>query len=64
MKKLTVLKFFKNSVTDVANACGVSVAAVSQWEEVIPEKQALKLDRLTDGKLTYKPRLYQKNNAA
>lgn len=60
MKKTAVLKYFKNCVTDVANACGISCASVSQWGEIIPEKNALKLERVTNGKLKYKESLYRK----
>lgn len=60
MKKKVVLKFFNNSVTEVAKACGVSCSSVSQWGEIIPEKNALKLDRLTEGKLKYRESVYRK----
>lgn len=60
MKKKAVLKYFGNSVTEVAKACGVSCSSVSQWGEIIPERNALKLDRLTDGKLKYKESMYKK----
>lgn len=60
MKKVTVLKFFKNKPTEVARMCGIDVAAVCQWGEIIPEKRAFQLERHTNGKLKYNPKLYQK----
>jgi len=47
----------------IAVALGVSDSAVSQWEMVIPERAALKLNRITGGKLAYDPSLYQKTTA-
>lgn len=60
MLKTTVLQYFNNRVTDVAEACNVSVQAVSQWGALIPEKNALKLDRNTKVKLKYDASLYSK----
>lgn len=64
MLKVDVLNHFKNRVTDVAEACGVSSAAVSQWGDVIPERAALRLDRQTNGKLKYIAKHYKKTSAA
>ena len=61
MKKEAVLKYFNNCVTDVANACRVSCASVSQWGEIIPEVNALKLERATKGKLKYESKMYEKH---
>lgn len=66
MKKSSVLEYFNdldNPVSKVAEVCGVSVAAVSQWGEVIPEKNALKLHRHTKGKLKYEEHYYDKSAA-
>jgi len=60
MKKQAVLKYFNDRVTDVAKACNVTSGSVSQWGEIIPEKHALKLERITDGKLRYIPEFYEK----
>jgi hypothetical protein len=57
MKKVEVIKYFQNP-TGVANKLRMTVGAVSQWGDVIPEKQALKLDRITNGELKYDPELY------
>lgn len=64
MKKSEVLSFFNNRASDVAKACNVSAAAVAQWGKIIPEKNALKLEKLTNGKLVYKADLYAKRLAA
>lgn len=60
MLKKTVLQYFDNCVSDVAVAMNCSAAAVSQWNEIIPERAALKLERITDGKLVYDESLYRK----
>lgn len=63
MKKTSVLEYFDNVVSEVAKACNVSTAAVSQWGEIIPEKNALKLHRHTRGKLKYEEQYYNKSAA-
>lgn len=63
MHKKDVLEFFNNRAVDVAKACRVSSAAVAQWGEIIPERNALKLERATKGKLQYNPDLYKKTAA-
>lgn len=57
MKVRTALDFYKTQQT-LAAALGISQAAVSKWRDPIPEKQALKLERITDGALKYEPALY------
>lgn len=59
MKKTDVLEHFK-SQNQAAEALGITHSSISQWGDIIPEKQALRLDRLTKGKLRYDPRLYKK----
>lgn len=59
MLKHDVIAFFGTGV-EVKRALGLrSTGTVSQWPELIPEKQALKIERLTQGKLKYDPELYQ-----
>lgn len=47
----------------LASILGVSDAAVSRWGEIIPEKQAFRLERITEGGLRYRPELYRKGRA-
>jgi hypothetical protein len=71
MKVETALKFYKTQQL-LATELGISQAAVSRWGDVMPEKQALKLDRITSGELKYDQALYtgpvqtgqEKNEAA
>lgn len=44
----------------VAKALGISDAAVSQWKEVIPEKDAYRLEGVTAGALKYQESAYRK----
>lgn len=57
MKKNTVITYFKSGV-NTAKALHISKASVSGWGEIIPEKQALKLEKITNGELKYEPSLY------
>ncbi|USH01106.1 Cro/Cl family transcriptional regulator [Grimontia kaedaensis] len=44
----------------IADTLRISQAAVSRWGDIIPEKQALRLEYLTQGALVYDPTLYKK----
>lgn len=57
MRKNTVISYFKSGV-NTAKALNISKASVSGWGEIIPEKQALKLEKITNGKLQYDSSLY------
>lgn len=64
MLKKDVIEFFGN-VTKTAEACGITLGAVSQWGEIIPREQALLLAELTRGKgrrnrLKFDPELYNR----
>ncbi len=59
MKKITAVSHFE-SITQLAKSLGITQAAVSRWGEIIPEKQALRLERITGGTLKYDPALYKK----
>lgn len=61
MLKSLVLEHFGGTVK-TASALGVSHSAVCQWSLIVPEKQALKIDRLTKGALKYSPEFYTNNN--
>ena len=45
--------------TQRAVALGISDAAVSQWKEVIPEKDAYRLEVVTAGALKYQESAYR-----
>ncbi|MEO2277684.1 hypothetical protein KDV90_01445 [Serratia marcescens] len=62
MLKEKVVKHY-GSQRAISAALGVSDSAVSQWGEVVPERIALKLSRITDGVLVYDPSFYKKSTA-
>ncbi|WP_424407393.1 Cro/CI family transcriptional regulator [Pasteurella sp. PK-2025] len=59
MLKTDVINYF-GKLENVAKALSISVSAISQWNEVIPEKNAYKLQDITKGKLKVNRELYQK----
>ena len=59
MRKSEVIEHF-GGVSKTAGALGISHPAVCRWGEVIPEKQAFVIERITKGKLKYDASLYQK----
>ncbi|AUK49140.1 Cro/CI family transcriptional regulator [Pasteurella multocida] len=59
MLKTDVINYF-GKLENVAKALSISVSAISQWNEVIPEKNAYKLQDITKGKLKVNRDLYQK----
>ncbi len=59
MHKSTVVDYY-GGISKTAVALGVTHSAVCQWGAVIPEKQALYIERLTKGKLKYDASLYSK----
>ncbi|TLU75374.1 Cro/CI family transcriptional regulator [Mannheimia varigena] len=58
MKKDEVIEHF-GTLEKVAVALGISVSAVSQWGDIIPEKNAYRLQEITEGKLKVKHSLYR-----
>ncbi|ATM01292.1 Cro/Cl family transcriptional regulator [Aeromonas sp. CA23] len=50
MKKNDVLEYF-GGVSKAANALGITRSAVSQWDDIVPESSAYKIESLTGGKL-------------
>ena len=58
MLKNTAVNFF-GSQAALAKTLKISRTAVSKWELIIPEKQAGRLDRLTDGVLSFEEAHYQ-----
>ena len=61
MKKDDVLDHF-GTLEKVAVALGISVSAVSQWGDVIPEKNAYRLQEITKGKLKVQHSLYRNSD--
>ncbi|MDE9591077.1 Cro/CI family transcriptional regulator [Xenorhabdus bovienii] len=59
MFKDDAVRFF-GSQRAIAEKLKLSDSAISQWKTIIPERAALKLSRITNGKLKYKPYLYSK----
>ncbi len=59
MKKTDVIDFL-GGVCNTAELLGITHPSVSGWTEIIPEGAALKLEKLTNGKLKYDASLYPK----
>lgn len=66
MLKSQVLRYFgapdPGAAKKTADALKITKGAVSQWGEVVPEKQAYKLEKITNGALSVDPRLYDSNS--
>ncbi|CAI1578627.1 DNA-binding transcriptional regulator DicC [Serratia proteamaculans] len=62
MNKETVISHF-GGVVNTAIALGIKHPAVCRWGSIIPEKQAMRIERLTGGELKYQPALYKKSTA-
>ena len=62
MDKQKVVEYF-GSQRAVARALGISDAAVSQWKEIIPEKDAHRLELVTSGVLKFQEKAYRKTAA-
>lgn len=60
MNKETVISHF-GGVVNTAIALGIKHPAVCRWGAIIPEKQAMRIERLTGGELKYQPTLYKKS---
>lgn len=61
MLKSDVVSYFRTkgkTLTQVAKMLNLSVGSVSGWPDIIPEVNALKLERLTKGELKYDESLY------
>ncbi|HGM7029087.1 TPA: Cro/CI family transcriptional regulator [Serratia liquefaciens] len=63
MYKETVISHF-GGVVNTAMALGIKHPAVCRWGNVIPEKQAMRIEHLTGGELKYQPELYTKSTAS
>ena len=60
MLKNQVVEYY-GGISKTAIALGVTHSAVCQWGNVIPQKQAFVIERITNGKLKYDAKLYQKS---
>lgn len=58
MLKKTVLEYF-NGVTPLAKKLNLTRGAISQWGEIIPEKNAYRIQEITEGELKVNPKLYR-----
>ncbi|PJE55630.1 Cro/CI family transcriptional regulator [Marinomonas sp. BSi20584] len=58
MDKTSVIEFYGNNQSEVARVLNITRASVSCWPDRVPELQAMKLERLTDGALKYDASLY------
>ena len=61
MYKIDVINHFGRA-TDLAQALKITSSSISQWGDIIPERQALRLERITDGSLKYAPSLYREES--
>ena len=59
MLKNQVVEYY-GGISKTAIALGVTHSAVCQWGNVIPQKKAFVIERITNGKLKYDASLYQK----
>lgn len=59
MYKEKVIKHF-GSQRRLAQSLNITRSSVSQWGAVIPEKQALRIEKLTRGILKYDAKLYSR----
>ncbi|TAI75708.1 hypothetical protein C1459_22350, partial [Klebsiella pneumoniae] len=57
MLKTQVVEYY-GGISKTAIALGVTHSAVCQWGNVIPQKQAFVIARITNGKLKYDAKLY------
>lgn len=60
MLKKDAIKFF-GSKSKLAKAAGVAASSVSVWGELVPEKNAMRLQLASDGALQYDPEFYDQH---
>ena len=59
MRKQAVIEHF-HSASNTAEALNITRQAVSQWDEIIPEGMAYKIQAITGGDLSVDPAMYPK----
>ncbi|HCM9243509.1 TPA: helix-turn-helix domain-containing protein [Enterobacter bugandensis] len=60
MLKIDAIKFFGTRMK-LAEAASVDPSAVSQWRELVPEGRAMRLQKASNGVLTYDPTIYDQH---
>ena len=63
MFKQDAINYF-GSKSKLAKAAGVAPAAVSVWGELVPEKNAMRLQLASEGVLQYDPEVYDQHAKA
>ncbi|HEE0042107.1 Cro/CI family transcriptional regulator [Citrobacter freundii] len=63
MFKKDAVNFF-GSKSKLAKAAGVAASSVSVWGDLVPEKNAMRLQIASDGALRYDPQVYDKHAKA
>ncbi|MDK4527035.1 Cro/CI family transcriptional regulator [Kingella kingae] len=58
MYKKDVLNYY-GTLVKLAEILKISPSAISQWKDIIPERQAYRLQRLSNNALTVNPELYK-----
>lgn len=58
MYKKDVLNYY-GTLVKLAEILKISPSAISQWKEIIPERQAYRLQRLSNNALMVNPELYK-----
>lgn len=58
MYKKDVLNYY-GTLVKLAEILKISPSAISQWKDIIPERQAYRLQRLSNNALTVNPGLYK-----
>ncbi|CWN76539.1 TPA: Cro/CI family transcriptional regulator [Neisseria meningitidis] len=59
MYKKDVINYY-GTLVKLAEVLKISPSAISQWKDIIPERQAYRLERLTNQELVVNPKLYKK----
>lgn len=59
MYKEDVLNYY-GTLVKLAEVLKISPSAISQWKKIIPEKQAYKLQRISNNALIVNPELYKR----
>lgn len=60
MYKKDVIAYFNHRQANVARALNIKPPSVFYWGEIIPERMAYRLERITGGALKVNPDLYEK----